>query len=207
MSATIRPMRWLRTVLAAAAFAATTAHAMVPSATAVDDTVRPGERARVGFTIDFGAGVDVLAFDLALTWNATKLAFAGGEVTAGSDVVALGDIEAPQGARGKIEGAPPAAGTITALWYGIDPGTFETHPLPLEGNGTLWLDFDTGAGAGRSGVRLELSFADTSANPIEPAIDATAWVTVVPEPASVALMLAGLAAVGAAAARRHRKGA
>jgi hypothetical protein len=211
------PQAVLRRLLpvAAATLAWCAASAQAANVTATvgaNGSALPGGAAQVRFDLDFDALSPVYAFQLDLLYDPGALDLQGFGVSYGGTTYSLGDLATQLNGLGNLTAAGPSGSGFTLAWESV----FAPLPTPLpllDGVATLSLDFTlTGLSAGQlAPVTLVYAAYDGEFNGLGPVASATASVTAqdnaVPEPASVALLLAGLGAVGmttSAAARRRQ---
>lgn len=176
--------------------AATGASAAIAGSTA-DVKVVPGGLASVEFTLDFGSLTQLTSFNFGVFFDPAMLALQGDPVVTPaalqSDALAV---------AGLFTDARPDGG-YAATWYAFDENFQPKPPLQLSGLATIGLSFSAvGLAFGESTpVTLFLDWTDEAGD--EGArVNLASTVTAIPEPQSLALMLAGAGIV--AAARRKQ---
>lgn len=162
-----------------------------------DVTVTPGGLTSVEFKLDFGVLTQLTSFNFGVFFDPTLLELQADvtvtPATLGSDALAL---------AGTFSDARPS-GAYAATWYAFDENFQPKPPLSLSGPATIRLSFSAiGLAFGdTTPVTLKLDWTDEAGD--EGArVDLVSTVTAIPEPQSLALMLAGAGIV--AAARRKQ---
>lgn len=187
--------------------------AMVTATVGADGTALPGGSAQVRFDLDYDEMSPVHAFQLDLLYDTSALDLQGFSLTYGGTSYSLSGLAAQLGGLGSFSADPTGTG-FTLAWSSVFEAVPTALPL-LDGVATVELEFTlTGLGAGLvAPVTLQYGVFDGNFDPLSPVVIAAANVTAqgnaVPEPSSVALLLAGFGAAGvarsaAAAAGRRR---
>ena len=185
---------------------------VVTASVGANASAPPGGTAQVRFDLSFDAVSPVYAFQMDLFFDPGVLDLQGFGVSYGGTTYSLGDLKTQLAGLGNLTAAGPNASGFTLAWESVFV-PFPTALPPLNGVASVFLDFTlAGLGTGQlAPVTLVYGAYDGDFNGLGAVTSATASVTArdnaVPEPASVALLLAGLGAVGvttSAAARRRQ---
>lgn len=146
---------------------------------------------------------DSFTLDLSATGFADKILGGGYNIAFDASILKLDDITFPSNWEFKVSKGTQVGGTVTDVY-------FNTFVSPIGGDFlTSTLKF-TAIGAGSSAVSVSGSgsfpFGDEFGEAVNVSYNgATVNVAAVPEPGSIALMLAGIGAVSVVASRRRRQ--
>jgi hypothetical protein len=171
------------------------------SVNGVDATAVPGGNVDVVFNFDFGAATALTSIGYSFNWDASVLTLSGGSASYNG---AAFDPLAVLGATGTYSSGDNAAnGLLAGTWFALDAQLHPLPPLVLTGSAAVTLSFQVaGSLATPTAVTFSLDGADQNIDPVGPFL-AQATVSAVPEPQSLALLLAGMGVVLGSAARRR----
>lgn len=147
---------------------------------------------------------DSFTLDLSATGFPDKIFGGGYNIAFDASILQLDDVTFPSNWEFAVSKGTKVGGTVSDVF-------FNTFVAPINGDFlTSTLKF-TAIGAGTSAITLSDSpsfpFGDEFANAVSVTyVGGVVNVAAVPEPGSVALMLAGMGAVGFMASRRRRQG-
>jgi hypothetical protein len=186
------PRRCAVALAAASLLSAATGASAAISGSTADVNITPGGLTSVEFKLDFGALTQLTSFNFGVFFDPALLelqpTISVSPDALGGDALAL---------AGLFSEARPS-GAYAATWYAFDENFQPKPPLSLSGVATIEVSFAAiGLAFGdTTPVSLVLDWTDEAGDE-GPRVDLVSTVTAIPEPQTLALMLAGAGIVAA----------